>query len=258
MQKSISLLFLVILLCIVSARAQYPFEKYKAIKYKRVKFRVKYNKDSSIVYYSAKLPGISKSKSKFSLLIKGKNEPFSYINSIIIKKDGKIFQKINDEGLSILGLGAIYIADINGDSLPDIKISVDNLGNGIASCFRERIYLFQKPGGKFSKISYSDDDFSFKNEPEVNYGSLNYFPERDFNNDGNYEIITCRLIKFKEHNYWTFDIYKNCDLVCVDDKYNYPIMIQYLNRENYEITKKISIRKMKTFKLLKPEGYSKS
>jgi hypothetical protein len=239
------------------AIAQYPFEKYKAIKYKRVKFKVRHGKNAyeGMVYYSAKLPGIGKGKSNYSILIKGPDAvPFS---AIYIKKNNKIFQKIQEPAnYSISGLNYLYIADINSDSLPDIKFTCENVGGcGIGGEYRKRIYLFQKPNGKFNKISFEDLDINDSEDSN----SKNYWPERDLDNNGKYVIITCRLCGYRENNYWTFDIYeyKNGDLICVDNKYNYPIMIQYLYRDNYEITKRISPQKMRTFKRLKPDGYDK-
>jgi hypothetical protein len=81
--------------------------------------------------------------------------------------------------------------------------------------------------------------------------------ERDFDGDGNFEIITMNLIGHEDHSFWLFNIfnYLNGGLVNVNAKDNYPIMIQFLNRENYDVTNKISRDKMKTFALTLPEDY---
>lgn len=54
--------------------------------------------------------------------------------------------------------------------------------------------------------------------------------ERDFNADNNFEIITMTLDQYENHNYWTFNIYnfENGTLINQNQKYGYPIMIQFL------------------------------
>ena len=140
----------------------------------------------------------------------------------------------------------LRIADFNGDGLKDIKIVVYFGGNGLAALNVRVIYLFQSSNQVFNKISYSD--MAGSNQPE-----------RDFDNDKNNEIITMDLQGFQDHNYWTFNIYNyiNGTLVNVNKKFNYPIMIQHLYRENYKITDKISRNIMKQFSLLVPEGFDK-
>jgi hypothetical protein len=251
-------LFIFLSICITATGyGQYPFEKYPAVKYKRMKFRISYSKDSLKVYYTLNIPRLKHDRSKYSIMMTAKNQYFRETSTLYIKKNDKIFQKLsfNGDSLPMSGLNYLYIADINGDSLPDIKFSFNMYGNGISGLVRTRIYLFKKSNGSFNKISYKDMSFNTEDE-----GLINYFPERNFDLDGHFKIMTCYLNTYKAHNYWIFDVYeyKDGNLVCVDDKYNYPIMIQYLYRPNYKITKRISTAKMKTFKKLKPNGYSKS
>ncbi len=245
-----------ILSCISTSKAQYPFEKYKAIKYKRVAFTISYNKDSSIAFYYAEIPSINRRKSNKSILLFGKeNDTFV----IEIKKKNKILQTIVEHGnFALQNLDDyIYVADINGDGLPDIKISYNNMfGAGLAGSLETRMYLFQRKNGQYRVITFNDFAIDYSHH-KLNDSWTNW-PERDFNNDGKYEIITCRLTRYKSHSYWTFDLYNyvNGELVCIDDKYGYPKMFQYLEaRHNYEVTKKISPEKMKTFKQVKPDEY---
>ena len=85
-------------------------------------------------------------------------------------------------------------------------------------------------------------------------------PERDFNGDGVYEIITMTLKGYENHNYWTFNIYNmvNGRLENRNKTYGYPIMIQYLFRDNFKITNKITNEKMKTFGDVKPPEISEN
>jgi len=139
--------------------------------------------------------------------------------------------------------GPMIVADFNGDGFNDIKINVAYMGCGLASMNSRIIYLFHLSNGNFKKISYLDK-----------LGNGNRV-ERDIDNDGNYEIITMTLRGYEGHNYWTFDLFNFVDgaLINVDDQFNYPIMIQFLFRDNFEITDKISREKMTEFKLLFPE-----
>lgn len=121
------------------------------------------------------------------------------------------------------------------------------MGNGLASLNQRVIYLFQKANGLFTKISYLD-----KMGPHIT--------ERDFDGDNKYEILTMTLKDYENHNYWTFNIYnfKDGQLVNQNARFDYPIMIQYLYRDNYKVTEKISSTKMKTFGDNKPQEYSRN
>lgn len=140
----------------------------------------------------------------------------------------------------------VFYGDINGDMLLDVKIVCWYGGNGTASLNERVIYLFQQPDNKFVKISFLDKMSSAR-------------IERDFDGDGNYEIITMSLEYYENHSYWTYNVYNfsGTDLVCVNKKCDYPIMIQFLYRRNFEITDKISRSKMKTFSVDKPEDYDR-
>ncbi|MBK7175404.1 MAG: hypothetical protein IPH84_19800, partial [Bacteroidales bacterium] len=139
------------------------------------------------------------------------------------------------------------IADINGDNLLDVKLISSYNGCGLAAMNVRVIFLFQNSNGTFTKISFDDKM------------DENGRVERDFNGDSNFEIITMDLKSYKSHNYWLFNIYnfKNYKLVNVNPSYDYPIMIQYLLRDNYEITNKISRVKMKEFGKKLPDNYDR-
>jgi hypothetical protein len=255
--KCLLITCLFIVICATISKAQYPFEKYKEIKYKRITFNQSYNKDSSIVYYYAKLSSPNKGKSIKSILFFG-NEIDTML-TILIKKNEEIIQTISVHGdFPLRNMDDyIYVGDINGDGLADMKISFNNMsGAGLAGSLEKRMYLFQRKNGQYRMISFSDFAVDYSHH-KLNNSWIDW-PERDFNNDRNFEIITCRLTRYRNHSYWTFDLYNyvNGELVCVDDKYDYPKMFQYLEaRDNYDVTKKISPEKMKTFKAKKPDEY---
>lgn len=245
--KPISLIFALIFLTL-NAKGQYPFEKYPAIKYreyKNWKFYDKTEKENKF-HCTLTIPKFFDNQDNLTIQLTTFEYDSSsvrmYRNKRLLKKsfEPMFFNDVN------LGAESIRVADINGDNLKDIKLTASFMGNGTASMDVRTIYLFQNKEGHFTKISFSD---------KASDSRL----ERDFDGDGNYEIITMTLKGYREHSYWLFNLfnYLNGDLVNVNSKDNYPIMIQYLNRENYQITKKISRSKMKAFTMKLPEGYDK-
>ena len=116
------------------------------------------------------------------------------------------------------------------------------MGCGLASLNVRVIYFYQNTNKNFTKVSFYDK----MNE--------NRF-ERDLNSDGKFEIITMTLQGHQNHNYWLFNVYnyENGNLICVNDKIDYPIMIQFLYRENYAITTKLTRQEMKKYQHRKPK-----
>jgi hypothetical protein len=157
----------------------------------------------------------------------------------------KIFEPMFFSAMNVLS-DSVQILDVNGDNLTDVKLLIPYMGNGLAALNQRVIYLFQKGDGLFMKISYMDK-----------MGA--HTVERDFDKDNNFEILTMRLKGYENHSYWTFNIYnfKDGELVNQNARFDYPIMIQYLYKENYKVTDKISVAKMKTFGDNKPEDYSR-
>lgn len=141
---------------------------------------------------------------------------------------------------------SVYEADFNSDSLQDVKLLIPSYGNGGYNYYARVIYLLQKPDGGLSKISFTDLFMNFQNRIE-----------RDFDGDGLFEVITQTFQNYEKHNYWLFNLYnfKNDSLVNVNSKGNYPIMIQLLFRNNYEITNNISRERMKQFAKKLPDDY---
>ncbi len=228
-------LFLIVTLTV---NAQYSFEKFEAVKTQKFTF-----KDEFKGYYEMNMPNFFNDGAALKLNFSYKNDEDS--TTIKLYRNNKII-KVFDGKILIHFLDKIYVADINGDGLKDIKLIIPYGGCGIASLFKNVLYLFQKLNNDFTLISF--DDMIEKDRTE-----------RDFDNDGNYEIITMNMNSYKNHNYWTFNVYSFLDdaLVNVNSKYSYPIMIQYLSRENYSVTKNLTQEQMKSFEKKLPEKYKK-
>ncbi len=230
-----------------SANAQFPFEKYTSVKYTSFNNWNIYDKaeKEKKIHSTLTIPTFFDNGDTLTVQLTSFTDHW-WNNSIIrIFRNKTEIQKIaEDMGFSPIGLDTLRVADINGDNLRDIKITVAYLGNGIAAMNARIIYLFQQADHSFKKTSFTD---------KIN----NNRKERDFDGDGNFEIITMNLSSHENHSYWLFKLYhySNGGLVSVNQQYDYPIMIQFLKRKNYEITNKISKEKMKTFALSLPDEY---
>ena len=231
-------------------KAQYPFEKYPAIKYlKKGTWTVSDKREKeNKMHWTSTFPDFFKSRDSLTVQLTTFGDKDT--SSIRIFKNQMQIQLLKEPYAIGRNFGMLYdtllIGDINGDSLLDVKILCWYGGCGIASLNERVIYLIQKPDNKFAKFSFLDKSSSWR-------------LERDLNGDGNFEIITMTLNGYESHNYWTFNLYNfiNGDFVCVNDKFDYPIMIQFLYRDNYRVTDKINKEIMKTFSADKPECYDK-
>lgn len=216
---------------------QYPFEKFQSPQYKSLVFEM--TQKENVVEYSKILTSFFNDKSDVEVVINGnlENSKKTYI-----QVKSKFNSKRYFEEIPIQGTDGLYIADFNGDGKKDFKIVCLYMGSGLAGLSVRVLYFFQKENKEFAKISF--DDMMEGNRIE-----------RDLNGDGNFEIITMTLQGHLNHNYWLFNVYNYVDgnLSCLNDKVNYPIMVQFLYRDNYKITKKISRKEMKNYQLKKPE-----
>jgi len=230
-----------------SVKGQFPFEKYPAIKYKSYSDWKTYDKTEKKVHSTLTIPKFFDNGDTLTIQLTSFTDHW-WDNSIIRIFRNKIeTQKIFENmAFSPVGLDTLRLADLNGDGLQDIKIISAYMGNGTAALNVRVIYLFQQPDNSFKKISFADK-------------MSNNRQERDFDGDGNFEIVTMSLIGHEDHSYWLFNLfnYKDGALLNVNIKDNYPIMVQFLYRDNYTITNKISREKMKTFTLTLPDEYDK-
>jgi hypothetical protein len=217
---------------------QYSFEKFN--KPKSISLGFNMTEKDDVQEYSKVVKSFFNDKSDLEVIINGNAEDSrkTYIEVKTKSNIRKYFEEIPFQGIE-----GFYIADFNRDGKKDIKIISYYMGSGIASLNARVIYFFQKESKEFTKISFDDKI------------GANFF-ERDLNGDGNFEIITMTLQNHKDHNYWLFNLYNflNGDLVCVNNKMNYPIMVQYLFKDNYKLTTKIGRKEMKKYELKKPIG----
>jgi len=228
------------------SKAQYPFETFSSIKFEKY-YQISPTTNFSHIdtkgQYTIKITNFFNNNDSITLQFahtENVDEDSSYLT--LFRNGIKITNFIDN--LLFHYIDTVFVADINGDKLKDIKIIIPYNGCGIAAMNVKIIYLFQNPNNKFTYISFDD---------KIGNERL----ERDFDNDGNYEIITMDLLQYQSHSYWIFNLFCfiNNDLINVNNKFNYPIMIQYLNRDNFEITNKISRLKMKKFQIKMPNGY---
>jgi len=241
------LLFLVLILCTTILKGQYPFEQFSAIKYKDFDDWKIYDKSEEVknVHATLTIPGFYDNSGSLSIQLTSFTDQWCGNSIVRVFRNKTETQKFTENiPFNPVGLDSVRVADINGDGLMDVKIVIPYMGNGTASLNVRVIYLFQRPDQSFNVISFND-----KSYPNL--------PERDFDGDGNYEIITMNLTGYENHSYWVFNLfnYKDNGFKNVNSKLNYPIMIQYLFRENYELTNRISREKMKQFGLNFPDGY---
>lgn len=216
---------------------QYPFEKFKSVKSSSLEFKMT-EKENALIY-SKVVKSFFDDKSDLEVTLNGntENSKETYIEVKSKSKNRKYFEEIPPQGTD-----SFYIADFNGDGLKDFKIICSYMGCGLASLNARIVYFFQKTNKEFTKISFDDKTGS-------------NITERDIDLDGNFEIITMTLQNYKNHNYWLFNLYNfvNGDLVCVNRKMNYPIMVQILYRDNYNVTRNLTRKEMKKYEFKKPE-----
>jgi len=230
--------FAFLMLFILKGYAQYPFEKFPAIKYDSAEI-INHGKTYNHGFY------ITRSKG-FKRIASYKNYKLVFLSDSDILKDGTnalLYHKnhiIKRMCFDNTWLEQhVYIADIDGNGLPDFKIIVDNDGNGFAADYETKVYLFNEGNDVFKLIAFTD---LFSNI------------ERDFNHDGNYEIIGQEYRRYKEHAYFIFNLYnfKNGKFVNVSHNYNYPIAIKYLYGRNFITANNMPRGIMKKFTFKKP------
>jgi hypothetical protein len=228
-------------------KGQYPFEKYPAISYKDFADWKMNNKSSKKknVSHTITIQNFDDNNDSITIQLTSlvDNWESSYIS--IFRNKKQIQKLLEPEGFFLEGyfFDPIRTADINGDGLTDIKILI-RMG-GLSTLNYRVIYLFQKPNGKFTKISF--EDLFFDNRPE-----------RDFDGDNNYEIIIMTLfIDEKSHWYSVYSLFElnENDFINVNSKHDYPIVIDFDSFENCKITDEMS--RQVRFSPPKPDKYDK-
>jgi len=251
-----------ICICIVFSSSllysQYPFEKYKQIKYKEYKkwkFKAVQKKLANM-NYSISVKNFFGDGESVTVQLTGfcdstndlySNYDYSYIRIFKNKKEIQKFKESYGFGGDLNKPQSLIVEDINSDGLKDIKILIPYYGCGGYNYYPRVIYLIQQKDGCFKKFSFRDYMFDFINRPEI-----------DFDGDGKYKVITQTFVNYKNHNYWSFNIYEfNGDcLVNVNKKYDYTILVQLLFQDNYEVTDKMTREQMKQFARKLPVEYN--
>lgn len=246
--RSICGIFLLLTICITDCIAQYPFEQHPALKWNCVGGWKEYNrlKSEGKVHWTKSLRDFYDNGDSLTIQVTTIVDEKEY-SLIRIFRNRDQQQILHEQHAIAANFGflfdSLYHADVNGDLLTDLKLFASYGGNGIASMNVRVIYLFQQPDHSFVKVSYLDK------EPPT---------ERDFNNDGNYEIITMTLNYHENHSYWTFNLYnfKDNQFQSVNALYEYPIMIQFLYRPNYQITNKLTREQMRIYSQQQPVDFT--
>ena len=236
-----ALIVLILLVIPVLGIAQFPFEKYPRIVYDA--YPVSSGYDEADTSFNSRSTFIDRFKGDtLSLAMFGNRDADS--SNIFVYRNNKLIQAIVDEVefTPLTVSDSIFVGDINNDRMMDVKILCSNPGCGLAAALVRKIYLIGKADGSFSKYSFMD----FSQECE-----------RDFDGDGNFEIIGVDHVYYNSHSYWVYDLFslKGNVFRNVSFDYNYPIMIQYLFRKNYFITDHVSRDKMRDFSVVLPRWY---
>lgn len=231
---------------------QYDFEKFKRIKFER-EFEdfnnwVLEKKDVEGLFPEHLLKGISnffndKSHLYFEIIPLSKESESS--SKIYIYKNKKIISSYNSElPISSINLMNFGIADFDGNGYKDIALKISYMGNGTASLNVKNIFLYQTSDSEFKVIDFNDKGYG-----------LWYI--HDINKDKNFEIFTKHLTNHAGHSYFLFNTYRfnGEKLINVNDEINYPIMVQFLYKENYKTTKNLSRNSMKKYSIEDPTKY---
>jgi hypothetical protein len=218
-----------------SVHPQFPFEKYPAIKYEQnVEWiPISLEQNENVACRAATISDLFDSSDglRIEMVCATPGEIRLYRQSTLTQT----FLEPTPYYGSLLE--AACVADIDGDGRKDVKFAWFTGGSGLASSIMRVVYLFQYQPGLFTKVSY----YTF-------YSDATRI-ERDFDGDGRYEIITNDVTNFEGHNYWTFNVYNfNVNkLVNVNDRFDFPVMVQLLNRENFAPTARITRQQRKKF-----------
>ncbi|MEM6829788.1 MAG: hypothetical protein AAF551_04680 [Bacteroidota bacterium] len=241
--------FLVILLNLIcqAVHCQYPFEKYPQPVYEEFKDWKLYDwsETTHTINHTLTIESFFQNEPLIIQLTSSTEDMWENSSIRIFRGQTQIQKLTEDMAFSTLNVfEPVRIADLTNDGLKDLKLLIPYLGNGIAALNTRVIYLIQNKNNEFTKISFNDKMSVHRSE-------------RDVDKDGTFEVITMKLDSYENHSYWTFNIFEftKSGLINANEKDNYPIMIQYLFRENFEVTDKMSRSDMKSYALKQPEAY---
>ncbi|NOS94326.1 MAG: hypothetical protein HOP30_20625 [Cyclobacteriaceae bacterium] len=225
--KSVFLFLLTYLLAHV-ANAQYPFDQFESPPFKSYSnWKLFENKAENKIHQTITIPAFYADSSELTIQFTSDRSKKEAKNIIRNYKGKKTIQRFDSEEVDFLPFNTsrhpIKVADLNGDSLIDIKITYDYNTNGLSLSYRP-IYLIQQENSTFIKYSF-DNQY----EDRIDF-------ERDFDKDGTFEIQSVGMFGQNNHSYWIFQVYKitPSGLVEISERVSYPIFIQFLNKRNYK------------------------
>ncbi len=225
------------------AAAQYPFERYPAVRY-QASGPWQLAKSAATPPRAAATATVQAGATSYRLRVFNERSP-SDTFYVALSTDGITRQFLEPWYLLPESLvQPVRAADINGDGLTDLKLVINAVGGGGVRGLVRLVYLFGQPGGGFAKVSFL---------------SFHDGPERDFDGDGNCEMVVRELVSYRGHSYWSFNVfhYAGGRLVNVSPKYGYPVLIQFLNKPNYQVTTHITPREAQRFLLKQPREYDR-
>lgn len=224
------LLLISVLTTTTLAWGQYPFDKFDRPNFRSYNdWKLIDKKDENKIHQTLTIPKFFIDSIALTIQFTVDNSTEETKNIIRIYKGKETIQSFKNDKVDYMppyvSAHPIKVADLNGDSLLDIKITYDYYSNGLSLSYRP-IYLIQNDKGLFTKYSFDN-----MYEDRLDF-------ERDFDNDGTFEIQSVQLVQNNNHSYWGFTVFKITDqgLVDISDKIGYPIFIQFLNKRNYRQT----------------------
>ena len=213
-----------LLLITLKSSAQYPFEKYRPMRYDTISIK-SIGENSYDHYKGFKREAFYKD---YKIVFLGDSDRLADSSNILLYHHNYLIKKVKTEASvnNDFFNEPIRVGDIDGNGNLDFKIVIWNNGCGAAGDYAVKIYLINRGKDIFSSFSFFDL-----------YNNV----ERDFDNNGKHEIVGQVYQQYKLHAYYIFDIYsiKNGQLVNVSNKYNYPIVVKDLWDPTYKVTHKI-------------------
>ena len=238
------LLLISILTIATSARGQYPFDKFDRPDFKSYNdWKLIEKKDENKIHQTVTIPRFYNDSISLTIQFTVDNSSEEAKNIIRIYKGKETIQSFRNDKVDYMPFYVsrhpIKVADLNGDSLLDIKVTYDYNSNGLSLSYRP-IYLIQNDKGTFTKYSFDN-----MYEDRLDF-------ERDFDNDGTFEIQSVQLVQNDNHSYWCFSVFKitNNGLVDISDKIDYPIFIQFLHKRNYkqaDVKLRVSLKTLRSY-----------
>jgi hypothetical protein len=235
------LLLILALIAITPGWGQYPFDRFKRPGFKSYNnWKLIEKENEKKIHQTVTIPKFFADSVALTIQFTIDNSDKVRKNIIRIYKGKKTIQSFRIDRVDYMppyiSAHPVKVADLNGDSLLDIKITYDYYSNGLSLSYRP-IYLIQNDQGSFTKYSFDN-----MYEDRLDF-------ERDFDNDGAFEIQSVQLFQENNHSYWRFNVFKITDagLVDISDKVGYPIFIQFLKKRNH---------KQADIKLSRPDDWS--